>query len=179
MSNYETIIDKILADSAALATDILSEADALAKGKISAGEQQGKKLAFDIITRANERAADIKKRSAAVTDLERRKQLLASRRIVMDEVYRSAISKSEKLDVAIYGGIIEKLLSDVENIEGELFVPKGQSELFSGRNITQDETVKSGFVLKHGGMELNCTLPALIAEKREKTEMQVSKILFN
>ncbi len=198
MTGTERIREKILQDATAAAEAVLEagrqEADAI---RAAAGE---KRRAAEAETTRRIEAAFIahEQRNAATLQLEMRKQALAVRQRMVDEVFSKAAAVVADLPEKSYRALISAMiLSNIWQGDAELVVSMTDRErLGSGfpkeiDNLRRQEglsgtlryaadslPVHGGFVLRRGEMEINGTLEVVMAGIRPKLERHVAEILF-
>lgn len=196
MAGIDNITKEILQDARAKADGILSEAREKADQIRSASEEE----TAAILKQAEENAAKerekTRSRTASAAQMRARERKLAVRQEIIDEVLQKAYDRLDGQSTEAYFAMIEKLL--------EANVTPGRGViLFGARDLARlpadfeeraaaigkehgaelsvsptAENISNGFILKYGGIEENCTLAALFAEKRDALRDQVNGILW-
>ncbi|MCK9478822.1 MAG: V-type ATP synthase subunit E [Firmicutes bacterium] len=165
MAGLESIIQKIIDDATQKASSITENAkikgEQIAKGAkkhISEKEETAKKL---VAQTAKVRA----ERIIASAQLEGKKQYLAAKQALIDDVFSKSASKLAMLETAEY----EKLISEMsKGIDGEVVLLSRDKEKGTG----------GGFIIKKGKVEYNFSFEALAKNAKEKLESDVISILF-
>lgn len=131
---------------------------------------------------------------ASTAEHEEKKMLLTARREVIEEVFEKTLSKLRSLPAKEYFAVLSRLaVRYAEAGEGEMllsaedrarvpadFIP-GINALVPGKSVKlADDTVKTdgGFILRYGGIEINCTFASLIDGRREQLGDKLSRFLF-
>lgn len=197
MAGAEKLIEKIIGDAEAEAAKLRQDAD----DKISAMrlelerdlEQQKALLEKESADASLEK----KRRMAAVYDLEYRKQLLAAKQEMMGKARALALEKLLALSDAQYLALMKRrLLACAESGEGAVAISKDEKRLddkfladvngelksTAGKGAltfaAEKRGISGGFVYISGGMEINVSLEALLAEAWTDSEAEVAAILF-
>jgi len=168
--------DKIIAKAKAKASSILEKAEQEAKVE----------------------AVERKRRVKSVYDLAHKKDVLAMKRQVLDMVFEKAVDDFANLSDDEYVEFMLKLLlscsddgmggikvsvNDVKRLNTD-FVKKANEQLKASNGAGNIELLpetcdkKGGFIYVNGGMEMDCSVEAVIALERENIETEVAAILF-
>lgn len=123
-------------------------------------------------------------------NLEARKILLDAKRDILSRVYRKVMDKLLALDPKATLSLIDSLLVRYAD-KGDvvLLADGGKAELYEvstlpvckerGLTVKLDKEVPNGFVLESAGFRRDFSYDALVKEVQEKSEMQLSKRLFD
>ena len=197
MNGIDRISQRILDDARAEATRITEEAQQRARSlkekKIEEVEKNNEKLHRENMEKAQER----KRRMLAVAQLELRKETLAVKQQIIDEVmakardailaiprdeYRKTISNMliesaqghEEIifSVADEGRLDQSLIDEVNGLL------KGQGKVGELRLSSERGDFDGGFILRSGGMEINNTFGAILRMSRNHLEASLAEILF-
>jgi V/A-type H+-transporting ATPase subunit E len=194
--NSEQVIEKILSQARQEAQKINAEAkeklahqqEELAK-KIEAYRDQTKHL-------AGQAAEEKRLQLLAGARLELRKENLATKRQLLDEVFTSAGLKLKEMGDDEYRELMSKLIAGAaqggdeeivigrnENRINVELIKQVNSQLGSDNkgNLKLSENKGNfdiGFVLRRGRIKVNVTLPVLLAQAREELEIELAKELF-
>lgn len=199
MSGVDKIVQKIMDDASAEAAAIISNAESKAADLAKKGEVAADKKAQQVIKEAEAEAIEIKKRRQSVCDLELRKNILAAKRLVIDEVFERVNAILINGDKAQYKTIMLNMLVDcAKTANGGIVVADADKEYIGQEMVDQamkqlkeqgiertitvlDEKskIEHGFVFVTEGMEYNCSVDSMIRQARIDTETEVSQILFN
>lgn len=194
----EKIKDKILADARELCDKILEDARREAQSIIGNAEKEAFQKVTIMTENAKEEALLIKKRIAAVSELENKKKALKNRQDMVEEAFSMALDRIASLPNDKYRKFFEDMLvNSVEEGEGILVINKKDKERFGasfageinqklnqlGKKskivVAQEElNSKGGFILRYGDMEINCTLEVILNIARPAIESEVAGILF-
>ena len=180
-----------------MVSQILEEADASAAVTISDAE----KKAAEILDEAGKKADEIRQqreeqsrakvksydeRTASAADMKRRTAILAARQELIGSVIADACERVKNLDE-------EKYFEILKNMAGKYLLPKDGEICFSRKDLErmpaekkggalefsgEARNIDGGFILVYGGIEENCSIDAVFAEKRDELLDQVRKILF-
>ncbi|NLU53140.1 MAG: hypothetical protein GXX10_09810 [Clostridiaceae bacterium] len=194
----EKIKDKILADARELCDKILEDARREAQSIIGNAEKEAFQKVTIMTENAKEEALLIKKRIAAVSELENKKKALKNRQDMVEEAFSMALDRISSLPNDKYRKFFEDMLvNSAEEGEGVLVINKKDKERFGasfageinqklnqlGKKskivVAQEElNSKGGFILRYGDMEINCTLEVILNIARPAIESEVAGILF-
>jgi len=194
--NAEQVIEKILSQAREEAEKINAEA----KEKLA---HQQEELAQKLEEYRNQterlagQAAEEKRlRLLAGARLELRKENLATKGRLLDEVFTSAGRKLTEMGDDEYRELMSKLITKAAQTgDEEIIVGRNENrinaELVKQVNNQLDSGNKGslklsenkgnfdiGFVLRRGKVKVNVTLPVLLAQAREKLEIELAKELF-
>ena len=192
--SVEKITEKILADARAEAQRMVEQARAQALEIEEKGERQAQTEAGRILEQAKADARELLARRSAILDLELRKNILASKRTVLQDTYERA-KKSVLGNPETYAGLMYQMMLECAEAEDgtvlaadawavEETVKAVRGELARrgiARTIGIEEghrEIRDGFIYRLGRMDVNCTLDALFRGIRDCTETEVSGILF-
>jgi V/A-type H+-transporting ATPase subunit E len=196
MSNAGQVVEKILADAKAEAEKIKKQAEetqAAEQAKLDEQISEYKKQTDIIAQKAGE---DRKAHMLAAARMDIAKQLLAEKRKILDEVFDQARQQLENLSDEQYCELMTKLMLEaVETGDEEVIIDKKEKridqkfiknvnqQLGSGRkgNLKLSEekaNLGRGFILKRGRIKNNVTIEVLLAQAREKLEIELAKELF-
>ena len=124
------------------------------------------------------------------------KEYLATKRVVLDEIFSGAKEQLKKLPDDEYRGIMSKLmLAAVETGDEEVLIDKNESRIdhkfiklvnrelepgYKGNLRLSDERLDlgAGFILRRGKIKNNVSLEVLLAEARKALEIELAKELF-
>lgn len=117
-----------------------------------------------------------------------RTEVLSRKQKIIEQVYDKTLGTLKELNDQDYAQLMEKLISQLPDMEAELFSVEGKESLLKkGLNTSKrkfkvaQENVKGqgGFVMKSDKVEIDNRFSALLDIAKEKTIMEVSTILFN
>ncbi len=155
--------------------------------------KDAEKTSEEIIKRAEKEAQirkeDEKNRKLSAVRIKIRKEILAKKREIIDELLKKALEKVIR-DEGYSDRMKELLKNSVVTGEEEVIVSKNEKVLddkwlkeFNKKEKTKLKLVKEGdfiggFILKCGKIEVDCTLESLLQSKRTEIEINLNKILF-
>ncbi len=192
----KAIVDKILEDSRSAASSMLVDAQKKASALKADLEARLEKQKSSVLLRANTDGDLMRERMLRMAELENKKEVLSSKRIVMDKVFENALSKfkteqKEKLYPFFLSMVKEYAQGDENFLLGKEnnawftqdFLNEANEQLKAlskkGALTLSNESIDGvGFALEKSGTLINCTVDALIEQERMNLETDVAKILF-
>ncbi len=195
--NAQTILEKIGSDGRQAAAALLKEAREKAEALRASSEAKIVKMREETLAGAKAEAAALEVRMQRMADLEDRKQLLAQKRGLMDEAFAMALEKLKQLTPKqMEDFFLSQLLLSAKGTETLLagalcdgwyapaFADRANAALKAAGKPGMLKTAPgrregaTGVILMDEGMEINCTLEALLSSKRLEMEAQVASILY-
>lgn len=198
MAVIDNLKNRLLNDDRAKATEIEKEAKAKADEILNAAKNKAEAIFEEMKAKAEKDGKERKERLIARAQLEARNQLLASKQEAIDKVLEAAKNKLENMSSEDYSNFIECILLNnietgdeevifsqkdkarvkpdvVENVNRKLASngKKGQVKL-----IDEVRNIQSGFILKKGGLEINCSIDSQIRILRDSLEGEIANLLF-
>lgn len=195
--NAQAILEKIGADGRQAAAVLLKEAGERAEAIRAESEKKIARLREETVSKAQAEAEALELRMHRMAELDERKLLLSAKRQLMDQAFQAALAKLRQMEpeqmeafflpmvVSIAKGT-ESLLVGAQNDAWftPAFVDKVNAALISalkpGRITVSAERRQgvTGVILLGEGMEINCTLEALLQARRLQLEAEVASILY-
>ena len=183
MSNLKNMTDKILEDGRAEAVKIKEISDKtndeIIKTRIlDANEKKDK-----IIEEAKTEARMLASRRKSEVNLRVRDEKLMAKHQVLDKTFELAKNNLKNIDEDSYIIFLKGNLNKL-NLKGSesLVVPEKFKYLVKNSglniNISDEENVESGFIVRDGNIEINFSFDSLVDYMREGLEPEVAKILF-
>ncbi len=195
--DVEQVVEKILADAKAEVEKVMKAA----KQK-EAAEQKELDLQLGDYSKqtealAQKAAEDEKSHILAAARMEIAKQLLAEKRIILDDVFKQARGQLQNLGNEEYYPLMTKLLlGAVETGEEEVLVDKNETRIDQNfiKNVNRDLgshgrgnlrlaeerlNIGGGFVLRRGKVKTNISYDVLIDQSRKELEIELAKELFS
>ncbi len=188
LEENKAILNKILEDARLQAEEINAQGEARA-------QEQGEAVKLEAQARVQEMQDAMRKtieeqerRFAALSDLERRKAVLAARRGCLDHAYELFAERVLQMDAAAYEELLYRWLA--ENAAGGdvLFAAQRDCGYFDQGKLEQKATdvhyggvtdqVKTGFLLQQADTQVDCSVEAAILRLRDE-EAQVARVLFD
>lgn len=196
MTGLEKMVSQILEEADASAAVTISDAEKKAAEIL---DEAGKKADEIWQQREEQSRAKVKsydERTASAADMKRRTAVLAARQELIGSVIADACERVKNLDE-------EKYFEILKNMVGKYLLPKDGEICFSRKDLErmpadfreeirsmaekkggalefsgEARNIDGGFILVYGGIEENCSIDAVFAEKRDELLDQVRKILF-
>ena len=196
MTGLEKMVSQILEEADASAAVTVSDAEKKAAEIL---DEAGKKADEIRQQREEQSRAKVKsydERTASAADMKRRTAVLAARQELIGSVIADACERVKNLDE-------EKYFEILKNMVGKYLLPKDGEICFSRKDLErmpadfreeirsmaekkggalefsgEARNIDGGFILVYGGIEENCSIDAVFAEKRDELLDQVRKILF-
>lgn len=184
MSNLDNLIQKIKLDAQSQAEVILKEADKkkeeIVNGQVNVALEEKAK----IIEKAEKDAEIINSRILSNADLKVRDEILKAKQEVIDKVFLLAKEKLMNLDDKEYIEFVKNQISTlVLTGEETLIVPQNRKELIKSLglnlNVSEKETIPSGFAVVNKNIRLNFSFETLIDFLREDLETKIAQELFS
>lgn len=195
--NAEAITSKILEDARAQAAAALGEAQRKADDLRRRDEAAIEEKRQQSEAQADRQAAEMRDRMLRMAELDQKKALLSVKRQVIDLAFADALERMAAMGAEQKREYIEKLLLASAQGGEELIPSTEDKALFdpafmarlnaqlqkAGKAAvtlsSQDRPLGGGFVLKQGGLEINCAFSAVLSQARSALEAEVAAVLFN
>ena len=197
MAGIDNITNEILQEAKTKAAALTQGASKKADDLLAQAKQQGEEFAAKAAQKAEAEAAAHGERILSQMGLRKRQASLKAKQDIISEVIDAAYEKLHSLGDADYFAMIMKLIgSNVQSGDGEILFSKKDKErlpkdfaqqvqkaaqLAGGSLSISEETadIDDGFILRYGGIDENCTLKALFAEKRDALSDKVASALWH
>lgn len=192
----EQVVEKILSDARAESEKILSEAKQRCDGAQAKLDAELAEYKAESATLAAAAAEEKKSRMAAGARMQIRKENLAAKGVLLDEVFDKAKGRINAMGDDDYRKFISELMARA--------VETGDEEVIVGRNETRidHKTIKeinrqlgpgfrgnlqlsekradivSGFILRRGKVQINVSTGVLMSQARDELDMELAEILF-
>jgi vacuolar-type H+-ATPase subunit E/Vma4 len=191
------VVEKILAEARGQAEKIKSEAQAKEadeQAKLSERLDEYRKQTEILAEKAGQ---DKKAHLLAGARMEIAKEFLAEKRRLLDEVFEQSQTQLENLPDKQYCDFWAKLMVEaVETGDEEVIVDNKETRVDDKfikmanhqgggdfkRNLRladERQNIGSGFILKRGRIKVNVSLKVLLAQARNKLEIELAKELFS
>lgn len=203
MAGVDTIIQQIRDDAGRKAGKIIADANAKAEAAREEARSDAEKSVNAAKDRAEKESREYEARIQSQIGMQRRQTLLLARQEVIADVIRQAYEKIRDLEPEKYFAVLEKQIEKNAHAEaGEILLcrrdldrmpkdfgeradaiarKKGGSLKLSDRPAQ----IEDGFLLRYGdpgedtgGIDENCTLQAILDDKREDLTDLVHRILW-
>lgn len=193
MSGIDKIISQIELDTQAVCDKVVSEAQAKADKILADARDQAQSVAADGKDKTAVRVADIKKRGESAADLEEKRVMLCAKQNIIATMLREGLNAAKSLPDDEYFTLITQMVGkyslpedgvilfggkDKERMPSDL--PEKLNAVSKGRITLARESadIDSGFILKYGGIEQNCSFDAIFAGEAETLSDRAGKLLF-
>ena len=196
MAGIETITSEILQEAKKKADSVISEAMQRVREDEDKARAESEKYIADAVKKAEDQAALYGERIQSQIEMQRKRSVLGEKQNIITDVIAKALSGMENLGGKDYFGMILQLLKgcvhgekgeilfsakDRKNIPEDLMKKINEIAGQKGGSLTlSDDTadIDSGFILRYGGIEENCSLKALFADRQEELQDLVHKLLW-
>ena len=198
MAGAEKLKEKILSDARLAADANLAQARREAESIVLKAREEAQSVNAALTTKAERDASAREKRLISIAELEGRKERLAVKQRLIDELFEKAIkslcdkpnSEYETMLVAMVAaaasGGEEIVVSDKDkNRLSDGFVDAVNKALAEkgkqGKLTMSRETrpINGGFILRSGQVEVNNSFESIVKNKRDSLEALAVKMLFN
>jgi len=195
MAGVNDLTAQILQDAKDKAQDILADAQAKAREVESDAYAAAALTSEKASAKAQKDADDYAARIRSQIGMMTRQRTLKAKQDMIEQVIAEAYEQLRNQDDASYFSMITALVKKNAHAEdGEiLFSSHDLSRLPAGyettlntalagrgslRIVSSPAEIEDGFVLRYGGIEENCTLKALFADKQEALSDKVHQVLW-
>ena len=196
MTGLDKIKQNILDEAAEAAKASMDEAKAKASQIEEEDKADAEKKCAEISQKTEAQLVQIKERAKSSMELERSRKMLETKQALIAEVIDNAKTQIRELPDEEYFALLLKI-ADKAIHEGEGVISLSSKDLArmpkdfedkikaiaedrqANMSVSKDAIdVEDGFVLSYGGIEENCTLEAIFADKKEELSDLVQKLLF-
>ncbi|SKA90785.1 V/A-type H+-transporting ATPase subunit E [Caloramator quimbayensis] len=199
MAGIDNLKNRLLEDDKKRAAEIENEAKVKADEIINGAKLKASDILEDIKQRAEKDGKERKERLIARAQLDARNSILKAKQQAIDKVFSLVIERVSSMNKTEYEDFIKKLLiNNVETGEEEVIFSNNDKERINsnvidevnnelkrqGKNgnlkLSSDtRNILSGFILKRGGLEINCSIDSQIRAFRENLEGEIATLLFS
>lgn len=198
MAGIENLKKRILKDDEEKAKQIENDAELRARDIVKKAEDKAKTILEDAKIKAEKDGISSMDRIIARAELDARNMVLAAKQEIIGNILDLARESINNMDSKEYTDFIHQLLlSSAETGEEEvIFSEKDKKRIESGLIVAVNAELKakgkkgalkvsgdtrnieSGFVLKQGGVEINCSIDSQIRMLRDSIEGELAGLLF-
>ena len=196
MSGLEKIRDRILQDAENTAAERMKAAEAEARVIKSEAVREADEIAGDVKAKAETEIKAFSDRVDSSIDLNHRTKILEAKQEIITDVISEARKRIAGLPSRDYFDLMLKLMEKhAQPEEGIVYfseedlarIPDGfeagvrEAAREAGGKLSiskEGRKIGPGFILSYGGIEENCTLDALLEEKKDDLTDKVREILF-
>lgn len=198
MAGIENLQNRIIKDNEDRAKQIENDARVKAEEIISQAKKKAEEIMNNMKAKAEKDGSERKERLMSRAQLDARNEILFAKQESIDNVLNQVANRINQMDDKHYFEFIEKiLLNSVETGEEEIiFSEKDKARIepsfIAGVNAklnsmgkkglikisNETRKISSGFILTHGGLEINCSIESQIRLLRDSLEGEISNLLF-
>lgn len=196
MAGIDNIIKEILQEAQDKAAGVIEEAQNKAGELKENAAKADEKMASQLKAGADRQAAELAQRAVSQGALRKRQAILKARQDIIDEVIEKAYLQLSTRDDDAYFSMIKKLIEkNLRAGDGEVCfneadlkrIPAGFEESVAKSAAKAGGTlkisavpvkIKSGCIIAYGGIEENCSLEAIFAEKRDALRDLANSVLW-
>ena len=207
MTGLSKITDKILAEARAEAAETMAQAQARSNEISRAAIARAAELRAKVDESAKREAAEIVSRAKSSEAMLRRNTLLSEKSAMIDEAFAAAhrelLSLSDETYLALLSALASSVLTRLradESENEELYGEEASNETYEILLNSRDQercgaslgallpeyaclsketaAIDGGLVVRHGRVEVNCSIAKLIDEVRPTLEAKIHRTLF-
>ncbi len=195
MAGVKDLTAQILQDAKDKADNIIADAEAKAREVENEAYANAALASEKASLKAQKDADDYAARIRSQIGMMSRQRALKAKQDMIEQVIAEAYETLRNQDDASYFSMITSLVKkNAHREDGEiLFSKRDLSRLPAGYEVTLNAAlegrgslkivsspadIEDGFVLRYGGIEENCTLKALFADKQEALSDKVHQVLW-
>lgn len=195
-SGLDKIISQIGQEASETSARIIREAQEKAKEIHRDSDAQIAQIEADTEAKCAALKADILKKSSSAAKMQRRRELLAAKQEMIDEVIKEAGDSLYNLSDAEYFSLLKEILSkhvtgekgeicfnqkDFARLPEDFMVSARQIAAAKGGSLTLSDKpreIDGGFVLVYGGIEENCSFASAFEGAKERLTDTLHEMLF-
>ena len=179
MSNLENLVQKILDDAKKEADLIIEEANKNKEEIVSSKIKEANEKKERILEKASREAEMIKDRIISNAELSSRDEKLNSKKVIIEKVFSLAKDNLKSLNEDDFIKFLKRNIETMELDGSEvLIVPEYMKEkvksLGLSINVSEVETVESGFLIKNNNVIMNYSFESLVDFLREELEGEIA-----
>lgn len=198
MAGIENLQNRIIKENEDRAKQIENDARAKAEDVISQAKKKAEEIMNNMKAKAEKDGSERKERLMSRAQLDARNELLFAKQESIDNTLNHVANNINQMDDKHYFEFVKKmLLNSVEIGEEEIVFSEKDKARIEPTFITEvnnklkemgkkglvkisEETreIGSGFILTHGGLEINCSIESQIRLLRDSLEGEISNLLF-
>ncbi len=193
MTGLEKIIDQINIDTDEICKGIKNKSIQYCKEILNSATTEAENIILNGESEANLKSSDIISRAQSAAILEKRILMLRAKQCIIKDSLKKSRNYLCSLPRDEYFELIVKLISIYsEEEQGEIYFSSDDlsrlpedfeillNSVAKGELIISSEPVDidGGFILKYGGLEINCSFSAMFASQKEIFTDEISAILF-
>jgi len=193
----EQVVEKILADARGQAEKIKAQAEEKEADEQTELNEQLHEYKKQTEILAEKAGREKRAHLLAAARMQIAKEFLVEKRKLLDEVFEQAQTQLQNLPDEQYSDLwTKRMVEAVETGNEEVIVDNNERRIddkfiklvnrqlgpgYKGNLRLADEkqNIGAGFILKHGKIKNNVSLPVLLAQARSKLEIELAKELFS
>lgn len=197
MAGLDKVKEQILSEARAVAEGKLIDAENEAKQILEEAKDEAEKTGDDMKQKSDEEVKKYNEKIASSCDMQKRTRLLETKQELINQLFIKALDKVNKMGTPEYMEFLLKVLDKrLKPEEGVIYLsPTDLSRLpfdfrtkadslakAQGGSITvsrEAKNIDNGFVLTYGNIEENCTIEALFNDKKDDLRDILHKLLFS
>jgi V/A-type H+-transporting ATPase subunit E len=198
MSGIDSLKNRLLQDSEESAKEIETEAAARVREVMDEAKTKVESILEEARSRAEKEGCLRKERIIAGAKLDSRNSVIAAKQETLDRIFKLADERIDGMNNEEYTSFMEKLLfNNIETGSEEVVLSKrdtiritpgfiervNQKLAAQGKTgrlrLSSEDRAFSGFILRRGGVEVNCTIASMTRAMREELEAELADILFS
>ena len=196
--SLEKILEKIRQDSEEEIRKILEEAKSRASQIIEEGKREAEKVAKGVSREGEENGRKVRERIVTLASLESRKRILGEKQRILGDIYREVEERIRNLNSRDYRELVKKIMlescqsgeelvvvgeNDRKRIDEQLIETVNAELVKAGKKgklklSSEPASIPDGFILKLGKIEMSNSWANILRSLREKTEVEVIRLLF-
>ena len=193
MSGIDKIIQEIESNAEKSCEAVIGMARQKAEKILSDAQTEAKKIVEDGKDKTALHVADIKKRGESAAGLEEKRVMLSTKQSIITQMLQKGLDNAKHLPDDEYFALILDMVAKYSlSEEGVIYfgekdshrLPVGfiheLSKAAKGGIVLSSEfaPIDSGFILKYGGIEQNCSFDAIFASEAENLSDRAGRLLF-
>lgn len=198
MAGIESLRKRILKDDENKAREVIEEAEAKAQEIQKQSKEKAELLVKEAQAKAERDGNDRSDRIIARAHLDARNNVLAAKQETIDRILDLAEEKINSMDNKEFSDFVEELLlnsaetgdeevifseKDRQRVDPGLVARVNEKLVSMGRKGMlklgyETRKMKSGFILRKGGIEINCSVDSQIRILRDSLEGEIANLLF-
>jgi len=198
MAGIDNLKRRILKDDEITAELVIKDAQDKANEILIQSKKKAESTLKEAETRANKESDNRKDRIIARAKLDARNNILAAKQEAIDRILSLADERISRMDKEEYTFFVEELLisnietgceevifsdNDKGRIDPEVIARVNEKLVALNKNgmlriSNEKRNIKSGFLLKNGNIEINCSIDSQIKVLRESLEGKIASLLF-
>jgi len=191
MTTDNRLLDSIVAAGKEKAEAIIAEAESKAAATAEAAEKEAAANAEEIRSSTENKAKALRKAAESSAALIARNAVLRTKREEIDKTLQGIAAYIDGLPDDRYFALLYKMAQGVDESEGVLFLngrdlarrpadflDKMKEAGISATLSSEAADIDGGFLLQCGNIEINCSVSAVLEDKRNELEDYINQLLF-